>query len=130
MMGYKISSIQERILEDFAAEYTYAADFVSTRLFKQCMGILGSVSDIKEIVKKNDEGIPPVETLLKLFEEHGYEIAKIDDNESRYMGALMAFVFKDIFRYKNQKDNVSIKNKFGIKTAALYYDGKEFELEE
>lgn len=41
----------------------------------------------------------------------------------------MAFLFKQVFHYKNQKDNLSV-NMFGVKTAALFYDVEEFSISE
>lgn len=122
MKDYDMAFIISSIRNHFTDIYTNAAAFLDTPLFCQCMGVIADTANLNEIVSKNDQERPPVETLLKLCQKHNFHLQKISDFDSICMGELMAFIFKQILKYENQRDNVPVEeNDFGIKTAALYF---------
>lgn len=122
------NSVPIMIKERFFDTYKSASDFANIPLFNQCMKIIGNTIGLKELISENDKGIPPVQILLRLLEEYGVQPEELSDYDSICIGELMAFVFKHVLGYKRQKDNVPIKDSFGIKTAALYFDSQELEI--
>lgn len=125
MKKYYINSVIPDIQNHFTDAYSNASQFTGTPLFYQCMGMISSIPFLNEIIAENDRGIPPVQTLLELFEKHGVQIQELTDFDSICIGEFMAFLFKHILGYRSQKDNVPINNSFGVKTAALYYENSE-----
>ena len=85
---------------------------------------------ISEIVFANDLGIPPVRSLLKIWEheQNPDEDFKFSNQESQWLGALMGFVFKSVLGYKNQKERCKV-NEYGVKTATRFLDGNYIEFE-
>lgn len=127
MGEYSTAFVTASVRKHFTEFYKTAADFPGTPLFYQAMALIGSADALKEIVDENDRGIPPVQALLRLFMEHGFQPAKPTDDDRRHLGMLLAYVFKNILRYEGQKDNIPVEgNHWGIRTAALYYDRSDF----
>ncbi len=127
MDKYPTASVSASVREHFAEVYKSAINFPDTSLFYQSMALISSADTLKEIVLENDRGIPPVQALLRLFEEHGFKPATPTDDDRRHLGMLLAYVFKNVLQYEGQKDNVPVaENPWGIKTAALYYDRPDF----
>ena len=129
MKSYSIQAIERQISEDFVSVYKTAANFSDTVLYNKCMKIICNSDDLRCIISANDAGIPPVKSLLSMLGDRGLLKEDISNLESPCMGSLMAFLFKQVFHYKNQKDNLSV-NMFGVKTAALFYDVEEFSISE
>lgn len=127
MGEYSTAFVTASVRKHFTAFYKAAADFPDTPLFYQTMALIGSADALKEIVNENDRGIPPVQALLRLFGEHGFQPADPTDDDRRHLGMLLAYVFKNVLQYEGQKDNVPVEeNPWGIGTAALYYDRPDF----
>lgn len=129
MKKYSMKAILSAIRQDFTDTYKNAISFTDTPLFYQCMGIICNVCDLEEIIAENDRGTPPVQTLCGLFEKHCCQIENLTDFDDICMGELMAFLFKHILGYQNQKDDVPVQNNLEIKTAAVYFDREEFLIE-
>lgn len=91
---------------------------------------MSAEGNLQRIVTENDNGIPPVQTLLKLFKQNelytGEEIESLFDHQC--LGELMAFVFKKCLHYTGQNSNIPIKNDFGIHFATLYCDSEKIEI--
>ena len=129
----KTSDIIKAIHKDFASVYRGASPFVNSgSLWDFCMDTISDPVAMSNIIFANDMGIPPVKSLLSIYKRRmnppaGFEF---QGNESQYMGALMAYVFKSVLRYKNQKERCQV-NYLGIKTATRFFDGPivKFELE-
>lgn len=122
------NSIPFIIKDNFTGIYKNASGFINIPLFNQCMKIISDASRLKELVSENDNKIPPVQTILRLLEEYADEPKELSNYDSICIGELIAFVFKQVLGYKSQKEHVPIKDNFGVKTAAFYYDRQEFEI--
>ena len=121
------ATVTASIRKHFTAVYKAAADFPDIPLFYQAMALIGSADALIKIVDKNDRGVPPVQTLLRLLDEHGFEPAKPTDDDRRHLGMILAYVFKHVLQYEDQKANIPVeKNQWGIRTAALYYGRPDF----
>lgn len=128
MKEYPINFAISAIHEKFADTYNNAVNFINTPLYNQCLKIIGNTFALGEIGLQNDSGIPPVQTLLSILDEYVDEPKELSNYDSVCIGELMAFVFKQVLGYKGQKEHVPIKDNFGVKTAAFYYDRQEFEI--
>lgn len=119
---YVVSSIIVSIRESFIDNYPNAKNFLETKLFQDCLECMSIEGNLQRIVIENDNGIPPVQTLLKLFKQNELYIDKEAFFEHQCLGELMAYVFKKCLHYTGQKSNIPIKNDCGINLATLYYD--------
>lgn len=108
------------IREDFIKNYHTASEFVNRPLFGQCMGILGNKAYLKVLIECNDHGIPPAKLFFWLLEGHGVDVTGLTDEDRRCIGALIAFIFKELLHYDCQKDHAPAGDGSVIKTAALY----------
>lgn len=109
------------VREDFIKTYHTASEFVNKPLFSQCMEILGNKAYSEVLIECNDHGIPPAKLFFWLLEGHGFDVSGLTDGDRRCIGALIAFIFKELLHYECQKDNVSAGDESVIKTAALYF---------
>lgn len=128
MDRYHVEKIVSEIREDFARTYPAVSDLTDTLLFEHCMEIIGNVSYLRILVEGNDHGIPPAGIFLGLYAGSGFGAEELTDRDKRCVGALMAFLFKDVLGYKGQQDNVPVKEPSPIRTAALYDEKEEFEI--
>ena len=129
MKQYSISDILRHIREDFTAEYPQASNFTDTPVYYHCMAVIGNPDDLREIILNNDQkGIPPVQSMLELFQKHCLTHGKISHTDARCMGELMAFLFKYVFGYQKQQDDNPIQNDFNVQTAALFSEPKSLPL--
>lgn len=128
MERYPMEAILSKIREDFIKIYPAVSDLADTPLSAHCMEIIGNVFYLRIIVEGNDHGIPPAGTFLGLYAGSGFGAEELTDREKRCVGALMAFLFKEVFGYKGQQDNVPVKGPSVVRTAALYDDKEEFEI--
>ena len=128
MERYPMERILSKIREDFIKTYPAVADLADTPLSARCMEIIGNVFYLRIIVEGNDHGIPPAGTFLGLYAGSGFDAEELTDQDRRCVGALMAFLFKNVFGYKGHQDNVPVKAPSVIRTAALYDEKEEFEI--
>ena len=79
---------------------------------------------MEKIVFANDLDVPPVKSLLLLYERtmNPAPDFKFSPTESQCMGALMGFIFKFVLGYTDQKERCTI-NKFEVKTATRFLNG-------
>lgn len=126
MERYSASDIVETIEERFALEYPQAQSFVGTKLYRDCLEIIGNKDHLCRIVKENNaEDVPPVKTLINIMDENNLDPGALHGPESQYMGELMAFVFKKIFGYEEQTRKATVEI-HGISSATYYYCLMEF----
>lgn len=119
-----------KINEDFAATYKNASKFVdSGALWDFCLETIKNPITMSNIVFANDMGIPPVKSLITIYERKVQPTENFTALQSQCMGALMGFVFKFVLGYKEQKERVTV-NQLGIKTATKFMDGSVWKFEE
>lgn len=128
----KTSYIVNEINNHFTQVYKGASRFSeeSRDLWDFCIKTISNPVMISEIVFANDLGIPPVRSLLKIWEheQNPDKDFKFSNQESQWLGALMGFVFKSVLGYKNQKERCRV-NEYGVKTATRFLDGNYIEFE-
>lgn len=110
---------------DFLKIYKAASNFVNSgTLWDFCINTIADPVQMEKIVFANDLEIPPVKSLLLLYERKMKPSPDFvfTNNESKCMGALMGFVFKHVLGYTDQKDRCTVK-KYGIKGAARFMNG-------
>ena len=126
-MNHTTKSIVQRIDNEFAKTYRNAAPFVKSGiLWEFCEGVLSNPLLLNNIVFANDLGIPPVRSLLHIYEKQkkpadGFVFK---GQESQWLGSLMGFLFKNVFEYGEQKDRVQV-SKFGVGTASRFLKGPD-----
>ena len=122
-------TIIDAIYQDFTKTYRGAATFVNSgELWDFCIETIKNPTLMSNIAFANDLEIPPVKSLLLIYKRKVNPVVgfKFDANESRYMGALMGFVFKFVLGYSSQKERCKV-DEFGIKTATRFTDGPVVE---
>jgi len=114
------SSIISRINADFAGIYKPFSNFPgSGLLWVECLNTINDVKLMNHIIFCNDVmRIPPVKVFLMSNNNLNQEFS---DFEKKAMGAFWGFVFKFVFGYKLQKENVPINTK-GVKKATYFYN--------
>ncbi|EOS70387.1 hypothetical protein C818_01802 [Lachnospiraceae bacterium MD308] len=125
---YVASLIIVNIRDSFVDNYPNAKSFSETRLFQDCLKCMSTDNNLQKIVTENDNGTPPVQTLLKLFKQNELCIEKEAFYNHQCLGELMAFVFKKCLHYTEQKSNIPVKNDFGINSATLYLGCEKIEI--
>ena len=121
----KTSQILSAIHSDFAATYKSASKFIdSGSLWDFCIKTISDPVCMEKIVFANDLDVPPVKSLLLLYERtmNPAPVFKFSPTESQCMGALMGFIFKFVLGYTDQKERCTI-NKFEVKTATRFLNG-------
>lgn len=125
----KTIDIISTIREEFAKTYTNASRFVdSGELWDFCMDTIQNPVLLSNIVFANDMGVPPVKSLITIYERQKKPMNDFTMVESQYMGALMGYLFKNILGYNGQKQRCSV-NKLGVRTATRFFDGPVHEFE-
>lgn len=126
----RTADIINRINEEFAGTYKNASKFVNSgELWNFCMETIENPITISNIVFANDMGVPPVKSLITIYERKVQPADDFTALQSQYMGALMGFVFKFVLGYRDQKERCTV-NQLGIKTATKFMDGPVIEFEE
>lgn len=124
-MIMKTSAIKWAIDNDFPATYRNATPFVSSGpLWDFCMRTIDDPITMSNIVFANDLEIPPVKSLLLLYQRAMSPATNFQftGQESQFMGALMGFVFKHVLSYQGQKERCAV-NQYGVKTATRFLQG-------
>ncbi len=125
----KTSKIVSDIYSSFAETYKNASKFVdSGELWDFCMDTIKDPVGIGNIVFANDMGVPPVKSLITLYERKVHPTNDFTAVQSQYMGSLMGFVFKYVLEYQSQKERCAV-NHLGVKTATRFLDGPIWEFE-
>ena len=125
----KTSHIIDKIYLEFAGIYRNASKFVgSGYLWDFCIDTISNPMLLSNIVFANDMGIPPVKSLITIYERKNNPTTNFSAVESQYMGALMGFVFKYVLGYGAQKERCVV-NQLGVKTATRFTNGKVWEFE-
>lgn len=126
----KTNEIINEVQKKFADTYKNASKFVdSGELWDFCMDTISNPVMLSNIVFANDMGVPPVKSLITIYERKMQPTENFSAVQSQYMGALMGFVFKFVLGYSNQKERCVV-NQLGVKTATKFLDGPIWEFEE
>lgn len=122
--------IINEIQNNFADTYKNASKFVdSGELWDFCMETIKNPVTISNIVFANDMGVPPVKSLITIYERQVHPSNDFTAVQSQYMGALMGFVFKFVLGYTDQKERCVV-NQLGVKTATKFLAGPVWDFEE
>lgn len=125
----KTTDIITKINEEFAGTYRNASKFVeSGELWDFCMETIKNPITMSNIAFANDMGVPPVKSLITIYERKVQPTENFTALQSQCMGALMGYVFKFVLGYRNQKERCTV-NQLGIKTATKFMDGPVIEFE-
>lgn len=119
-MKISTASIISKINLDFTSVYRPQSNFPqSGLLWNECINTIKDVKIMNHIIFCNDVmKIPPVRTFLM---SNNVVIPPFSNEEKKAIGAFWGFVFKFVFGYKQQKDNVPINTK-DVKKAAYFYE--------
>lgn len=112
------SLIIDKINSDFASVYKPFTNFHgSGLLWLECLNTINDVKLMNHIIFCNDVlQIPPVKVFLMANNNLNQEF---NNFEKKAMGAFWGFVFKFVFGYRSQKENVPINTK-GVKKATQF----------
>lgn len=127
----KTSTIIISINNKFSETYKNATPFVNSgALWDFCIRTIKNPMTMSNIAFANDLGIPPVKSLLTIYERtmNPDTDFKFTAQESQFMGALMGYVFKFVLNYQCQKERCTV-NQFGVKTATRFLSGPIVEFE-
>lgn len=119
-----VTHIKSQILNDFAATYKNASPFVNSGvLWDFCMETITNPVLLSNIIFANDLGIPPVKSLLFIWERKNSPRPefKFTNQESQWLGSLMGYLFKFVLGYKNQKKRCAV-NSYGVGTATRFLE--------
>ncbi|MGL5258209.1 MAG: hypothetical protein ACRC76_14370 [Proteocatella sp.] len=122
-MKISSSSIISKINSDFTSVYRPQSNFPgSGALWNECINTINDTKLMNHIIFCNDVmKIPPVKTFLM---SNNAIVSLLSNEEKKAIGAFWGFVFKFVFGYTQQKDNVPINTK-SVKKAAYFYDPVE-----
>lgn len=125
----KTIDIVNEINLHFSEVYKSASKFVeSGLLWSFCIDTVSNPEYLSNIVFANDLGIPPVKSLITIYERRYHPTIDFTATQSQYMGALMGFIFKNVLNYQNQKVRCTV-NHLGVKSAARFYNGPIWNFE-
>lgn len=115
----RTSDIIATIHSDFTKHYLGRGSFVNSgHLWDFCMEIIKNPLTLSLLVYKNNQGIPPVKTLIELYEATHPTSFTLSDRECRDIGSLMGFVFQFVLGY--QKDKLEPVDMLGCKEASVF----------
>lgn len=116
------SAIMKKIEEEFGTVYKPFSGFPdSGSLWNECIKTVKDDTLMNHIIFNNDVmQIPPVKTFLKANKTL---TGGFTNYQKKALGAFWGFVFKSVFLYDGQKDNVPVGVK-DIKKAARFTDPK------
>lgn len=122
-MLIKSDDIINKIEKDFLNVYAPHARFTKSKYYDYCLKAIKNEKLMYTIIFNNDLlGIAPVKTFLLAYQEFSDEDFT-NDEDKKGLGALFGFVFKNIFKYKNQKK--SLVNYKNVRTATRYLEPVE-----
>ena len=127
----KTRDIIDSINNNFASTYKNATPFINSGdLWDFCIRTIENPMTMSNIAFANDLGIPPVKSLLTIYEHtmNPKDDFKFTAQESQFMGALMGYVFKFVLDYQHQKERCSV-NRYGVRTATRFLMGPVVEFE-
>ena len=119
-----VNHIKSQIMNDFAATYKNASPFVNSgALWDFCMDTITNPVLLSNIIFANDLGIPPVKSLLLIWERKNSPRPdyKFTGQESQWLGSLMGYLFKFVLGYQSQKERCAV-NSYGVGTATRFLD--------
>ncbi|MBM7648411.1 hypothetical protein JOC78_001353 [Bacillus ectoiniformans] len=119
-MKISTNSIIQKIDSDFTSIYKPFSKFPNSgHIWDSCIKAVQDEKLMSHIIFCNDVlQIPPVKVFLKATNTLDQEFTNF---EKKAIGAFWGFIFKFVFNYRLQKDNVPIHSK-GVKKAAYFYD--------
>lgn len=123
-MKISSASIISKINSDFTSVYRAQSNFSgSGSLWNECINTINDSKLMNHIIFCNDVmKIPPVKTFLMA---NNLVAPSFSNEEKQDIGAFWGFVFKFVFGYSQQKNDVSINTK-SVKKAACFYDPVQF----
>ncbi len=127
----KTVDIVNVIEKDFISTYKNATPFINSgELWDFCIDTIKNPITMSCIAFANDLGIPPVKSLLMLYNRkfNPDKNFTFTAQESQFMGALMGFIFKFVLDYQHQKERCTV-NLLGVKTATRFLMGPTVEFE-
>ena len=125
----KTSDIVLEINNHFADTYKNASKFVNSgELWDFCIETIKNPVRMSNIAFANDMGVPPVRSLITIYEREKNPSENFTAVQSQQMGALMGFIFKYVLNYQSQKERCAV-NHLGVKTATRFKDGPVWEFE-
>ncbi|WP_338433266.1 hypothetical protein [Clostridium tyrobutyricum] len=119
-MKISSSSIISKINSDFTSVYRPQSNFPgSGTLWNECINTINDAKLMNHIIFCNDVmKIPPVKTFLMANDSL---VPPFSNEKKKAIGAFWGFVFKFVFGYMQQKDDVPVNTK-SVKKAACFYD--------
>lgn len=123
-------TIINAINTDFAATYKAQSKFLNSgKLWDFCIRTISNPIYMSNIIFANALKIAPVKALLVIYriEEKPSEDFKFSTYESQCLGALMGFIFQNVFLFKKAKDRCSV-NMYGVQTATRFEDGPDIKI--
>lgn len=120
-MTYTSKAIEDDVRVHFAQKYKAFGNFIdSGSLWDDCISAVHDVKLMNNIIFCNDiHEIPPVHTFLKVRQQ----AVDLSELEKRSVGAFWGYVFKFVFKYRNQKSVTARVN--SVRTATYFYDVQE-----
>lgn len=118
----QIANITRTTIGNLLSRCSLYRNFINRPHYNDLLEIVTNECYLEQLVDKNSEGIPPVETLLKLLDENSINIGIIDSYYARQMGYFIRLIFTDIMQYDIPMRRRKIKylNNHGIGSAYLY----------
>ena len=119
-MKFTTGSITNEINKNFGTAYASQRWFIeSGTVWNDCMNTVLDAELMNHIIFCNDVlEIPPVKTFLKA----DINISSVTEKRDKQaIGAFWGFVFKFVFHYQNQLEDVHIDTK-GVSKATVFYN--------
>ena len=125
-------NIINEIYDNFAKTYKNASKFqiLDNNLWDFCIKTIKDPKTMGQIVFANELGVPPVRSMLLIMKNKNFldENFEFTGQQSQWIGALLAFVFKNVLWYKKQKERCKVGCN-GIRTATRFLEGQYVEFE-
>ena len=118
---FSTAEIAQRIAAEFIQKYKAFSNFPqSGKVWDECLAAVQDAKLMNNLIFCNDVlQIPPVKVFLLANATIG---GQLTDEEKKSIGAFWGFVFKFVFRYKNQKSvSVRVANN-NLKSATYFFD--------
>lgn len=121
MKTFTGNQIEKEIVAGFGKTYKAFGGFAdSGELWDACIAAVHDAELMNNIIFCNDvHQIPPVHTFLKVLNRQ----CDLTEFEKRSVGAFWGFVFKFVFRYRNQQSVTARVNT--VRTATYFFDSSE-----
>lgn len=128
----RTENIINEIYTHFTETYKNASKFpvLDSKLWEFCIKTIKNPKTMGQIVFANELEVPPVRSMLLIMKNEKFldEEFEFTGQQSQWLGALLAFVFKNVLGYKNQKERCKVGCN-GIRTATRFLDGQYVEFE-